>query len=66
MQKFASIGIIKNNPVFDEALLRRFETDINSMRSNGSWSKEALVDLFNMMIPEFQHKETGKYLDQKM
>ena len=26
----------------------------------------ALVDLFNKMIPDFKHKETGKYLDGRM
>ena len=30
------------------------------------WTKEELVILFNRMIPNFVHKETGKYLDSKM
>ena len=25
-----------------------------------------IVDLFNSILPEFSHKETGKYLDQRM
>ena len=29
-------------------------------------SKEEIVDLFFTMIPDFGHKETGKYLDSKM
>ena len=27
---------------------------------------QELVALFNWMIPEFQHKDTGKYLDSRM
>ena len=36
------------------------------MRQRGQWSKQELVDLFNATLPEFAHKETGKYLDAKM
>jgi len=31
-----------------------------------TWSKSGLVKLFFDMIPDFDHKETGKYLDQRM
>ena len=31
-----------------------------------TWDKKELVDLFNFMIPNFNHKETGKYLDNRM
>ena len=29
-------------------------------------NKEQIVNLFFKMIPEFGHKEVGKYLDSKM
>ena len=66
MERFASIGVIKNKPKFEEKLLHKFEADIRAMRSDGNWTKKALVELFCMMVPEFKHRETGKYLDQKM
>ncbi|RJQ78890.1 MAG: NAD-dependent epimerase/dehydratase family protein [Desulfobacteraceae bacterium] len=66
MQRFTSIGVIKNDPIFNEGLLNEFKAGISSLQSKGSWTKEDLVGLFNMMLPEFHHKETGKYLDQKM
>ncbi len=31
-----------------------------------SWKKEDIVKEFFTMIPDFGHKETGKYLDGKM
>jgi UDP-N-acetylglucosamine 4,6-dehydratase len=36
------------------------------MKTAGNWTKPEIVDLFHEMIPDFGHKETGKYLDEKM
>ena len=36
------------------------------MKQEMAWSKNDLVQLFFCMIPDFGHKETGKYLDSKM
>jgi FlaA1/EpsC-like NDP-sugar epimerase len=66
MTRFESMGVIKNAPEFDPALLRHFTETIESIKLNPSWGKAELVDLFNEMIPDFAHKETGKYLDARM
>jgi FlaA1/EpsC-like NDP-sugar epimerase len=66
MNRFESIGVIKNDPVFDEYLLNYFVEEISKMKTRGQWSKEELVCLYNTMIPSFNHKETGKYLDGRM
>jgi UDP-N-acetylglucosamine 4,6-dehydratase len=63
---FQNIGVIKNELQFDNALFTHFEKSIMEMKNNRSWNKEQLVDLFHDMIPDFHHKETGKYLDSKM
>jgi len=63
---FYNLGIIKNDAVFDTELLGEFEERIASMKNALAWSKEDLVKLFVRMIPDFGHKETGKYLDGKM
>jgi FlaA1/EpsC-like NDP-sugar epimerase len=65
-KKFISIGIIKNDLNFDEQSLRRFVDGISDFRAQGVWTRKDLIDLFNAMIPNFNHKETGKYLDGKM
>jgi hypothetical protein len=36
------------------------------MKDKKKWTKQELVDLFNYMIPDFGHKEVGRYLDSKM
>jgi FlaA1/EpsC-like NDP-sugar epimerase len=66
MDRFASIGVIKNKPKFDEDLLDYFWASISEMKKREHWSKKEIVDLFNKMIPNFFHKETGKYLDGRM
>lgn len=66
MSRFQNLGVIKNEPVYDERELFMFETEISLMKESQTWTKEQVVDLFFKMIPGFGHKETGKYLDGKM
>ena len=66
MDSFKSLGVIKNEPVFDKALLNKFEKTIELLKKKEEWTKEQIVELFFTMIPDFGHKETGKYLDGKM
>jgi len=64
--RFTNLGVIKNEANFENEKLDYFEYKIDKLRKRGSWEKEELVELFNFMIPNFNHKETGKYLDQRM
>jgi len=66
MDRFESIGVIKNEPVYDAKAIERFESEIRAMRARGFWTRQQLIDLFNATIPEFNHKETGKFLDGRM
>ncbi|MEZ8233089.1 UDP-N-acetylglucosamine 4,6-dehydratase [Vibrio splendidus] len=66
MSRFANLGIIKNDPLYEQELLSLFENSISEMKDKRAWTKEQIVKLFFTMIPDFGHKETGKYLDSKM
>ncbi len=66
MERFDNLGIIKNDLNVENDKLIHFENKVQAMRALGSWSKQEIVDLFYSMIPDFGHKETGKYLDSKM
>lgn len=66
MERFQNLGIIKNDLLYDSQLLVLFEQQIADMKENKEWTKEQIVELFFKMIPDFGHKETGKYLDSKM
>ncbi|RKM57902.1 SDR family NAD(P)-dependent oxidoreductase [Butyrivibrio sp. CB08] len=66
MDRFESIGVIKNNADYDSDKLDMFEKTIDSFKTSGIWSRGEIIDLFNEMIPDFNHKETGKFLDSRM
>ena len=66
MERFNNFGIIKNEAIFDQEKIQNFTKTIQTLKANKSWKKEQIVELFFDMIPDFGHKETGKYLDGKM
>ena len=66
MDRFKAVGVIKNKENFDEVKLDYFMNEIEILREKGIWSKDDIVKLFFNLLPEFDHQETGKYLDQRM
>ena len=66
MDRFEFIGIIKNKLEYNGELLDKFINEIADMKKKGVWGRADLIDLFNEMIPNFDHKETGKFLDGRM
>jgi FlaA1/EpsC-like NDP-sugar epimerase len=64
--RFKGIGVIRNDPVFDNDLLDEFESSIKQLHNSKYWEKSSILKLFFLLLPEFAHKETGKYLDQRM
>ena len=66
MTRFNNLGVIKNDLNIEEDKLNLFENTLSELKEAKKWNKEEIVDLFFKMIPDFGHKETGKYLDSKM
>jgi len=66
MEQFDSVGIIRNQPDFDDTKLDSFIHGIEALRAKKAWTKSDIVKLYFDLLPEFAHKETGKYLDQRM
>ena len=66
MDRFKTVGVIKNDGRFDAERIESFERGVRDMRARGRWSRQELVDLFNRTVPEFKHLETGKFLDGRM
>ena len=50
----------------EEEKLQHFTNTIAAMKKKGEWTRGELIDLFNYMIPNFNHRETGKFLDSRM
>ena len=66
MDRFKNLGVIKNKASFSSDKLDNFLKVIHELRSQAAWEKAPIVNLFNDMITDFDHKETGKYLDGRM
>ena len=66
MERFENLGVIKNELIYNEPKLNNFTDKIQQMKLAREWTKDQIIELFFKMIPDFGHKETGKYLDGKM
>ncbi|WP_067038057.1 UDP-N-acetylglucosamine 4,6-dehydratase [Allomuricauda sp. CP2A] len=66
LARFENLGIIKNEAAYREEELNFFTKQIQKIKAQKKWGKQEIVDLFREMIPDFDHLETGKYLDNKM
>jgi FlaA1/EpsC-like NDP-sugar epimerase len=66
MYRFKNIGVIMNEPEYDSDKLDEFIYEIENLRKKSLWNKQEIADLFFNLLPEFAHKETGKYLDGRM
>ena len=65
-ERFEGIGVIGNQAVYDDEKLDNFISGLELMREKGLWDKQSIMDLFLDLLPDFSHKETGKYLDDRM
>jgi FlaA1/EpsC-like NDP-sugar epimerase len=66
IDRFASVGVIRNSATFNTERLDCFQRGIMGLRDSGRWTKAQIVELFLDILPGFAHLETGKYLDQRM
>jgi FlaA1/EpsC-like NDP-sugar epimerase len=63
---FSSLGVIKNARKLPIAEIDKTVLDLKRLMASGNYDKTAIVSLLKKIIPDFNHKETGKSLDQKM
>jgi len=66
MGRFENLGVIKNEPEYDESQLNNFEDAIVQLKFSMNWDKKSIVNEFFKMIPDFDYNDNGKYLDGKM
>ena len=65
-QRFQALGIVKAQPNYTLAQLDVLFSKIPQLFQNQSPNKHSIVQLLTELLPNFQHIETGKNLDQKM
>ena len=64
--RFQALGVVKGQPAYLTAQLETIFQRIEQLFQNASTDKHTIVQLLTELLPNFQHLETGKNLDQKM
>ena len=65
-QRFKNLGVVKNQSNVSAEALSLFLKKWSNIQAEKIWEKKDVVDLFESILPEFEHEEKGKYLDSKM
>ena len=66
MDRFHGIGIIEETEHRPMADVEAFFTEMEAIFDNPTFTKEEVVASIKRFIPNFEHEEKGKNLDQKM
>lgn len=66
MNRFQGIGIIEESEHRPMADIDTFFAEMEEIFANPSFTKEVVVEAIKRFIPNFEHEEKGKNLDQKM
>jgi FlaA1/EpsC-like NDP-sugar epimerase len=64
--RFEEVDVICWQGLEDEVALERFLAAMRQLRDRGRWSRDRLLDELKALVPEFQHRETGRFLDARM
>ncbi len=66
LERFISLGVIDSVKPQSKDELDSFLTDLNATLQKESTSKAEIVSVLKTYLPNFNHEEKGKNLDQKM
>ena len=66
MQRFQALGVVEQTTRHDMAEVNGFFTKLESLFANPDFTKAQVVEAIKEFIPNFEHEEKGKNLDQKM
>ena len=63
---YNSLGVIKNARQLPREQIDASLLDLKNLMDSGTYDKKAIVNVLKKHLPDFEHIETGKSLDQKM
>lgn len=66
LQRFREIGVVRWPRVEESEQLTAFVERIEAMSASGRWARNDLLEMLAELVPDFTHKETGKFLDDRM
>ena len=66
MIKYEGMGVIKNAVKPSKTQIENCINELQMLMQSDAYDKSAIVSLMKKHLPDFEHIETGKSLDQKM
>lgn len=66
MRRFQALGVVEQTIRHDMAEVNSFFAKLESIFAQDDFTKTQVVEAIKEFLPNFQHEETGKNLDQKM
>ena len=66
MDRFSSLGVITGKQIPNKERLEMFFKTFNAVFDKASTTKEEVIKIMRDYLPNFEHIETGKFLDNKM
>ena len=66
MQRFQSLGVVEQTTRHDMDEVNTFFDNLEAIFAKDDFTKAQVVEAIKEFLPNFQHEETGKNLDQKM
>lgn len=66
MERFKALGVIEHSPRHAMKEVDEFFVKLEKLFANPNFTKAEVVEAIKEFIPEFEHEEKGKNLDQKM
>lgn len=66
MQRFQALGVVEQTTRHDMKEVNAFFSKLEGIFQKDDFTKAQVVDAIRVFIPNFEHEEKGKNLDQKM
>lgn len=66
LNKYVGMGVIKNAVKPSQTQIENCIGELQMLMQSNAYDKSAIVSLMKKHLPDFEHIETGKSLDQKM
>ena len=66
MQRFQALGVVEQTTRHDMKEVDSFFNKLEGIFQKDDFTKAQVVDAIREFIPNFEHEEKGKNLDQKM
>jgi len=66
LNKYVGMGVIKNAVKPSQTQIENCICELQMLMQSNAYDKSAIVSLMKKHLPDFEHIETGKSLDQKM